>query len=57
MTERKRCHMCHELFDVDTEHVLLKATYRKPDREWKKNHALHVSCWTELSASVENPFE
>jgi len=57
MTERKRCHMCHELFDVDTEHVVLKATYRKPDREYKKNHALHVSCWTELSAAVENPFE
>jgi len=57
MTDRKRCHMCHELFDVETEHVLLEATYRNTDREWSSNHALHVSCWSDMSACVENPYE
>jgi hypothetical protein len=57
MIEQKRCHMCHELFDVETEHVMLEATYHKTDREWSTNHALHVSCWSDMSACVENPYE
>jgi len=43
--------------NVETEHVMLEARYRKTDRDWSSHHALHVSCWSDISASVENPYE